>query len=387
MQQFVDTRTSPESSPNREKLARVKALEIEEKNSKKTRGERLFNAISWVFFGWIVNAAASIKFADTLTTSFRPFFLRNSEKMAKTLPFRRAFGEIDHTDGSKIATEEGQKMARSVFGVIALLPGGFVVLAPIKWMEDSKSKIVRFFDRLIGPRNPSDEQKAAIDARHNYIAQAPTPSMLEMAQGRILPIMGIIGLHFSVASSKTNVINWVSKKLGGQPDLFPGWGSIIGKLPEFAETYIPGVTRIKNWYVPKAQKQIDSIAAGYANSAKYSPEEIKAAYDSASKAKINGLERYNNYVENIGIDFSYSAVVAACTYALSHMLAWKRAEKRAARGESYASAAIPSSSDIVTAAPAPAPKSEPLDAPNPRIDAAQYADRLIDPALVLRAGV
>ncbi len=107
----------------------------------KTRGEKIFNSLSWALFGWLANAAVSIPLVDILENRFRPLYLKGGNAIAKSPIFTHFF---------KGNEKEASTLAHSLFSVIALLPGGYTVLAPIKWMEDRKVSMVKTLDSWFG---------------------------------------------------------------------------------------------------------------------------------------------------------------------------------------------------------------------------------------------
>lgn len=277
----------------------------------KTRGEKVFNALSWALFGWIANAAVSIKLADVLENRLRPTFIKGGKTIAESPLFKPFF---------KNKPQEGLTLARSLFSVIALLPGGYAVLVPIKLMEDSKVALVKTFDRWFGPGNPDEATQKNIEARHHYLEDAPKLSWGDMFKGRTIPVLGIVATHFAFASHKTNIVNIVAGK-----EVFGGLNKGVEKTGKFLYRH---TKKSDNQTI---RKVTDAIEKGLDNDLQ---KKIKAwgpeneQYFSSDGKMRSGNDRLRGYLNNISIDLLYSALVAGATFVIGHLSAFKREEKQ-----------------------------------------------------------
>lgn len=273
-----------------------------------TRGEKVFNALSWALFGWLANALVSIKLADTMENLFRPIYKTFGQKMADSKPFKAFF---------KDKPEEASTLARSLFSVIALLPGGYTVLVPIKIMEDAKVSLVKKFDAWFGPSNPDDNTKQLTQARHSYLESAPKLNWGDMIKGRTLPVIGIVATHFAFASDKTNIINLTTQK-----QTFEG----LNKKIERMGNRLYDAT--KNSRFESVKKTTTSIENYLDKGAKRNIEMYGEKHYIDNGKLRNGVDRYKGYLSNLSVDLVYSALVAAATFVIGHISAFNREEKK-----------------------------------------------------------
>lgn len=277
----------------------------------KTRGEKIFNGLSWALFGWIANAAVSIKLADMLENRFRPMFIKGGNSIAESPVFKPFF---------KDKTKEGLSLARSLFSVIALLPGGYIVLFPVKWMEDRKPEIVKTLDKWFGPKTPDENTEKLIEARHSYLEAAPKLSWGDMFKGRTLPVLGIVATHFAFASDKTNIVNIATGK-----DSFKGLNHYINKTGGYLYENTKG-SRFES--VRSTVKKVeDHLDRGLERYKAKKPSDA-TFYTKENGASLSGTDRMRGYMNNISVDLLYSAIVAAATFVLGHLSAFKREEKQ-----------------------------------------------------------
>lgn len=348
----------------------------------KTRGEKIFNALSWGFFGWIVNAAVSIKLADLATYRFRPFFVKNSARLAETGLFKHMFKD-DH---------ERKTLAQTFFTVVALLPGGFSVLAPIKWMEDRKTNIVTGLDNLIGPHNPSENEKKQIEARHEYIEHAPKIGWWDLIKGRFLPIVAVLSTHLSFANYPTNIPNSIAKLFGSDKS-FQGLNAIYNNMGSKIYSMLSNTKKfgMKNLFA-KAENALDKSIVTYIENAKIehrpyynlTSDGLTFGYSpsSNSTARFTGKDRMKEYVGNSVIDFGYSAGVAFWTFVASHFFAFKDEVKRENKlqNQQPSQNAEPRRFQLETSPLEPMPNHlGHHKTPLTQIESAQYADKVMQP--------
>lgn len=354
------------SADSQEKWEKNVSLTYDRNNPPpKTRGEQIFNALSWGFFGWIVNATVSIKLADLATYRFRPFFVENSAKLAETRLFKHFFKD----------DKERKTLAHTFFSVVALLPGGFSVLLPIKWMENAKSSIVKSIDNALTSSHQSENEKKEIEARHEYIDHAPKIGWWDLIKGRFLPIVMVLSTHLSFASHPTNLPNIILNKLGSEKK-FSGLDSIYGNMGKnlyerISNAKIFGLGNL----VSKTERYLDKGMIGYIEKAR--PEHVKHYFtDSARTSRLTGKDRMKEFVGNSVVDIGYSAGVAFWTFVASHFFAFKDEVKREAITNNQQSTPrdsrkfhLDNTQFEIKTAPAP---SSPLT----HIEAAQYNSKL-----------
>jgi hypothetical protein len=213
--------------------------------------------------------------------------------------------------------QEAGSLARSLFSVIALLPGGYSVLVPIKWMEDRKVGIVKTLDRWFGEKSPDENTKQLIEARHSYLEAAPKLNWWDMFKGRTLPVLGIVTTHFAFASDKTNVVNLIAGKpvFEGFNAKISRWGgNLHAALKESRFQNVRSATQAVEQHLDNGlQKHIAQKGASH--------------YMKDGK-QLTGSDRLRGYLNNVSIDIFYSAAVAAATYVIGHLSAFKREEKK-----------------------------------------------------------
>lgn len=294
----------------------------------KTRGEKIFNGLSWALFGWIANAAVSIKLADTLENRFRPAFIKGGNAIAESPVFKPFF---------KNKPEEGASLARSLFSVIALLPGGYIVLFPVKWMEDRKPEIVKTLDKWFGPKNPDENTEKLIEARHSYLDAAPKLSWGDMFKGRTLPVLGIVATHFAFASDKTNIVNIATGK-----DTFKGLNHYINKSGNFL---YKSTKESRNQTIRNAadslEKHLDKGITKHVSTLAVEDQKFYKMEKNGTEWTRNGNDRLRGYLSNISVDLLYSAIVAAATFVIGHLSAFKREENQEIKRNAQEGKAVP----------------------------------------------
>lgn len=286
----------------------------------KTRGEKIFNAISWGFFGWIVNAAASIKMADWWQNRMRPYYMRWGEKMAETAIFKGVFKD----------KHEAIDVARSFSAVVALLPGGYTVLAPIKFMEDRKVAIVKTLDRWFGPKLDENDRKLA-EARYEYLDTQPKISWGNLVNGRTLPVLGVLTTHFAFASHNKNVVNMVFGD-----NTFQGLDKYYGDKATSLYKTMSNTNKFNiGNLIKRGEKALDASSAKFyarsnaADKLTYHPTNADGTIAKvATGAPRSGKDRMLSYTANTMVDMGYSAGVAAVTFLLSHLFAFKKEVKK-----------------------------------------------------------
>lgn len=333
----------------------------------KTRGEKIFNGLSWALFGWLANATVSIQLADTLENRFRPIYKWGGNAIAESFLFRPFF---------KNKPEEGQKLAHSLFSVIALLPGGYSVLLPIKFMEDRKVELVKTFDRWFGPKNPDDNTKELTDARHSYLEAAPKLNWGDMIKGRTLPVVGIVATHFAFASDKTNIVNLMTGK-----DTFKGFNHHIGATGNriydtVKQSRFESVRNMANTVEKRLDKGIQKHMQLHAKEDPKRLDAYKVQRADGSSRTLTGEDRLRGYLSNISIDLLYSAIVAVETFVLGHLSAFKREGKDVQRLDASGHPVVEKRKFHLESADTQ--ETQAANIPSTKLQEAQYEQRLVN---------
>lgn len=145
-----------------------------------TRGEKLFNLLDYYGIGFGVNTAISMYLSDKFKhAEWRPLYNKMVDKMGKN------------------TTE-----------FFTLGTGGFILLIPIKLMEDHKEWWARKLDGIFGDKHPSQQAAQAIEARYEEIRQEPKQTYLSEFVSRILAFVMNLGVIKAVVDKK-NVLSSV----------------------------------------------------------------------------------------------------------------------------------------------------------------------------------
>ncbi|TAF15126.1 MAG: hypothetical protein EAZ74_02510 [Alphaproteobacteria bacterium] len=138
--------------------------------------------------------------------------------------------------------------AKSLAGIVALCAGGWLLMFPVKALEDNKVAVTRWMDEKIADpieamlgKAPKNEIEANIkqeqrEARYDYIDRSsPRQSAASVIIGRAMALLPIYALHISWWK-ENNVIKHTAGKIAGveaNPDPEVGFGG--------AGKYIEGV--------------------------------------------------------------------------------------------------------------------------------------------------
>lgn len=134
----------------------IPALAEDKKKHHRTTGEKIFDAGVYGGIGWITNAAISVVAAVWLseTKSGKKFWDAGAKK-ANSL-----FDSVGMKPAAGTSFEQRNTRGHFLTKVTSLMTGGFVLLAPMKWLEDHKSEVVNKLDKKFG----NEKEKA--DAEH-----------------------------------------------------------------------------------------------------------------------------------------------------------------------------------------------------------------------------
>lgn len=130
---------------------------------------------------------------------------------------------LEHEGGLAKAFEETSELAtklnktRGTVNFTLLFSGGWMLLLPIKWLEDAKIPLTRHFDKMLGKKNPSEEELQKREEAYKAIEHEPHQSWISVVLAR-LSVMPIVMWVFGKTGYQDNVI----KKLGGSFENFEG---------------------------------------------------------------------------------------------------------------------------------------------------------------------
>lgn len=208
-------------------------IDPESRKGSKTMGEHLFNATTYGGFALVGNEI-------TATT------IVNQKDKANVIG--RAYRA-----GDKFFAELGpkgrlpyiqQRMNYISFAII----GGMLMVPFIKWLEDNKSSLVRFADRILhGKKSETDPE---IVAAHDEMDKAPRQSWGSLWKGRLLTV----GAAYTVDST----IGWengiTARAFRGTK--FEKYSSFDHVSNTVADKIAPRIAKLGNWDVPTTNKTL-----------------------------------------------------------------------------------------------------------------------------------
>jgi hypothetical protein len=149
----------------------------------KTKGEGLFNLLTYTGVGLFGVTAFSV-FATWLLKDSR-FFSKQFEGTVEKLTDR-----FSKNAATRTATRD---FIDDKLTIAALFTGGSIMsVLPIKWLEDSKAKIVKSFDYLIyGEERALNDP--SIQQAHRELEEAPSQTWLSIGASRVSAFLATYG--------------------------------------------------------------------------------------------------------------------------------------------------------------------------------------------------
>lgn len=201
-----------------------------------TKGEKIFNALDWYGIGWIVNAAIGTTMANKLSFgSWQPGFNKFNENLATKWFTKEAFEVMGGGEGAKAI-----EAARGITQLAALMSGGYAVMLPIKIIHDYKKPLVLGLDKMFGPSHPTDSQQKLIEARHAYLDHEPHISLWNAFQGRTSSMAVILGVHYAIGQPS------IAKMINPQTS-FTGFEKYLGTLGEGSYNMLRATNAGSRW--------------------------------------------------------------------------------------------------------------------------------------------
>ncbi len=226
--------------------------------------------------------------------------------------------------------------AKSVAGLMMLCGGGYLVMAPVKWLEDSKKDIVCWLDKKIGPSTPDAKTKEQIEARHDFLAHEPKQTWASVLLSRTAVMPLIYTVHFNMGS-RDNIINRIGYKFGRKDRIYDGFDHTSNELGKTIFNHLNNHENpsVRNW-VQKTEQRLGSkvpqveavIHAKAAHGHEFSEEVIREGYyktagkptDSpAERISKEGRDRLQGIVNNVFLESLYSFSVATTTFLFSRV--------------------------------------------------------------------
>lgn len=169
--------TSGTSPPAEERGSAPKKNYVAEGFRNKTKGEGLFNEITYIAVGIVGVTAFSV---------FATWLLRDTNS-----PLARGYNSLVDRVTKKFGgnpadmNNEIRKRVDSNLNIAALFTGGTMVsVLPVKWLEDSKPGLVKFFDKKIYGEDAVANDPKLIEA-HKELEQVPKQTWKSVFASRV----------------------------------------------------------------------------------------------------------------------------------------------------------------------------------------------------------
>ncbi|MFO1241840.1 MAG: hypothetical protein U1E36_01340 [Rickettsiales bacterium] len=151
--------------------------------------------------------------------------------------------------GAKTATEKFEALtermkelkqsranAKLMTGFFMLSVGGWALMLPIKWLEDRKAGIVKYFDdRYERKHNLSEREKESIQIRHDEIAKEPPQTYASVLSARLFTYPMVIAAYLALGPGKGE--SWLSKAAFKE---YPGTDHWMDKAATKTEALLNG---------------------------------------------------------------------------------------------------------------------------------------------------
>jgi hypothetical protein len=208
--------------------------------------------------------------------------------------------------------------AKSMVMLLLLMSGGFLLMAPIKWLEDAKVPIVKWLDKHFGPSNPTPEQQRNQDAYYKYIEENECRQTWgSVLLSRAITLAGVITLHRNWAQER-NFVNSTVSAVSGKPvnPHNPTWKGFDHTSEQVAERAISGARSIMPGAVSSLEAGLESHSARLEAKLNSGPTPADPAFQ-----KVSGPQRLKNIITYSFEDVIYSLGVATSTFMFSRVLA------------------------------------------------------------------
>ena len=163
----------------------------------KTQGEKKFDFLTYNVLGYIANALISVVAVYWVerTHSGQGWLNKRIEWVQKNF--------------SKIDPEKARMYTTKSF----FLVGGFLVMPPIKWLEDAKVRLVKKWDRQIYGDTVETDPK--ILQSHKELEAAPKQNWLSILGSRVLALVPFYTLYGMLWDNKSALSRWTNPELRG----------------------------------------------------------------------------------------------------------------------------------------------------------------------------
>ncbi len=210
----------------------------------------------------------------------------------------------------KRASETTIKMQKSrgwaafVVDFFLLGTGGWLLMAPIKWLEDRKFNIVKAYDEKYQQKHSlNDAQRDALQKGHEKIQNEPQQSWSSVLTARAIAYPLIVGAYVATGSRKN-----ILRPLG-----FEGAKVWAGRAMEATIGGLKG-NRLTAGLTEKLERRLGVAPAGW----KQAFAEGKH-FEERNFQQVSGEQRLKSIVSDTYLEVIYSLVMAAMTFGWSRV--------------------------------------------------------------------
>lgn len=213
----------------------------------RTKGEALFNKISYIGFGYFLVTAVSI---------FMTWLLRDTRRIAPKF-----------AESAKKVTEKFG-LHHDIIDIGTLFLGGSIAsVLPVKWLEDRKSELVKKFDRFYY----TDDQiknTPSIQAAYKELDTLPKQTWLSVAGSRIVAFAATFSLYALAGSNKGPLAKLTGESISKRAIQFGRWMDKLwhrsnpAVVAEIEASAAENIRRMSSTYGDKALKGLELMREG-----------------------------------------------------------------------------------------------------------------------------
>ncbi|MFZ4125454.1 MAG: hypothetical protein ACOYJ2_05225 [Rickettsiales bacterium] len=171
-----------------------------------TKGEKLFNDITYTGLGYFGVTGLSVFMTWLLKDKDKPVF---GMKEPLKNHFERAVNSLS------TQPMMNPKRANSILTIGTLFVGGsLMTITFVKWFEDNKSKIVKWFDKNIFYGKDAVEHDPELIEAHKIIDSQPKQTWASVGGSRAVAFLATISTWLLIGENS----GWLSKRLGTSLD-------------------------------------------------------------------------------------------------------------------------------------------------------------------------
>ncbi len=252
----------------------------------KTKGEALFNGISYIGFGYFLVTGVSVLMTFLMQDTKGP--LHEWAQFSKGL-----IGKIKR-NGKEVFPE-------SFSNITALFTGGTIAsVLPVKWFEDHKPLFVKKFDHLFY----TDEQynnDPRIRQTHKELDELPKQTWTSVGSSRIVAFLATLGVFALMGSNKSPFYKLTKSAFGeGQ------------SLDKFSIKFGRRIDRMLNGHKEGVAEAIDRAIANNETKMKFAAADNKLPRDHEVIQSGENADRIPSRIFSyIGLDALYTMVTSA----------------------------------------------------------------------------